>query len=547
MTTSQDQATGAGAMEGISPTGTFVRDATGLVRQIGPWSALAIAVGSIAIGGGFIAFFYMLGVFPRAYLPATLLLGLISSFLLGACYVQLVCSMPRTGGDYVFTSRLVHPAVGASIGGAEFLLFATFPAFWAATFSTGSFQAALASFGQMVSWHGLEHFANVTIASGKGHFYLIGMILIAILTVAVIWSTRLGARILSVCFVGGVLTLVVGLIVLITHNNHDFIAAFNSNYKGKATYQSVIAAGTKVGYTGGFTVGNTLGALPYAALLIWGFSWAAYPAGELRSVSKTIRWSVYGSATLVMLFYLVTAIAANSVLGARFLGAANFLSTQHAGLYTVPDGPSMTLYTNMLTGSSVVHFIIDLIPVFAEIGLITVYLMTTSRILFALSFDRILPHGIRALSRWGTPGVAILATAISIAAVFSLAIFTSVLAVWSNGTLGLAIVYVVISIAVLSLVYRHRDIWDAGPRTLTRRVLGAPLISIVAVLSAAFALLIVVLAIVKPLGIGPLNWKSVVALVVCFGWGAIVYYWLRASYTRQGINLSAVLTEIPPE
>ena len=112
----------------------------------------------------------------------------------------------------------------------------------------------------------------------------------------------------------------------------------------------------------------------------------------------------------------------------------------------------------------------------AEIGIITVYLMTTSRILFALSFDRILPGGIRSLSRWGTPGVAIGATALSIAVMFALAIFTSVLTVWSNGTLGLAIIYVLISLAVVSLVYRHRQIWESGPRTLTQRVFGVPLI-----------------------------------------------------------------------
>ena len=66
-------------------------------------------------------------------------------------------------------------------------------------------------------------------------------------------------------------------------------------------------------------------------------------------------------------------------------------------------------------------------------------------------------------------------------------------------------------------------------------------------LSAAFCLLIVVLAIVKPLGIGPFTWKSALAIILNFAWGAVVYYWLRSSYKRKGINLTAVLTEIPPE
>lgn len=545
-TTSEPTASGT-TRDGISPQGTFVRDATGLVRQIGPWGAIAIAIASINIGGGFIAFFYMLGVFPKANLPITLILGLIATFLLAAVYVQLASSLPRTGGDYVFISRLLHPALGASIGGGEFLLFATFPAFWLATFANGSFQALLASFGQLVGWHGLVHFANVTIASGNGRFLVIGLILLIILTAALLWSTRLGARILEFCFVVGLAALLVALVVLLTHSNQDFIRAFNATYKGKATYASVIAAGTKVGYTGGYTLGNTIGALPYAALLVWGFTWAVYQSGELRNISSTMKWSAYGSGTIAMVFFLATAFAANHVIGARFMGAANFVSTQHAGLYTVPAGPSMTLYTGMLTNSNLLHFIIDLVPVLAEIGIVTVYLMSTSRVLFALSFDRLFPARIRSLSRRGTPGVAIVVIAIAIAGMLALSLFTSVLTVWSNGTLALAIIFTIASIAVVSLVHRHREIWDSGPRHLAVRVFGIPLISIVGVLSAGFALLIVVLAIVKPLGIGPFTWKSALAIVLNFAWGAVVYYWLRYAYKRKGINLTAVLTEIPPE
>lgn len=547
MSTTTGNTTGTPTRGDISPTGTFVRNATGLVREIGPWGAIAIAIGSINIGGGFIAFFYMLGVFPKAVLPVSLILGLIGTFLLAAVYVQLAASLPRTGGDYVFASRLLHPVLGASIGGAEFLLFATFPAFWLATFASGSFQALLASFGQLVGWHGLVHFANVTIASGTGTFLVIGVIALIVLTAAVLWSTRFGARILEFCFVVGVGALLVGLVVLLTHSHHDFIRAFNATYKGKATYGSVLAAGTKVGYSGGYTLGNTIGALPYATLLVAGFSWAVYQAGELRNVSGTMKWSAYGSGLIATVIFVATAFAADHALGARFMGAANFVSTQHPSLYTVPAVPSMTLYTGMLTSSNVLHFIINLIPVMGEIGIVTVYLFSISRVLFALSFDRLFPAEIRSLSRRGTPGVALLVAASAIAGMLALALYTNVLTVWSNGTLALAIIFTVVSIATISLVHRHREIWASGPRHLAVRVFGIPLISIVSALSAAFSLLIVVLAIVKPLGIGPFTWKSVLALVLNFAWGVLVYYGLRYSYRRKGVNLGSVLTEIPPE
>jgi APA family basic amino acid/polyamine antiporter len=538
---------GPTAAERLAPEGLFVRNATGLVRSMGAWDALSLAMGSIAVGGGFVAFFYMLGIFPRANLFITFLLALVAALLLGAVYVQLVQSIPRTGGDYVYVSRLLHPILGASIGGAEFLLFATFPAFWTANFSNGHFQAFLASFGDLVGSGTISEWGDSSLAGSKNISYVIGLLFILALLAVAIYSTKLGARILVACFVLGLAALVIGIIVLLSHSTGDFRNAFDQTYTGKASYQGVIDAGDKVGYHGGYSFGDTLGALPYAVLLIWGFSWAAYPGGELRNVSRTIKWSVFGSTVIAISFYLVATLAANHALGTQFMASANFLATKHSDLYTVPDGPSMTLYTSMLTDSSFVKFCIASIPIFTEIGLVLVYLMTTSRVLFALSFDRLLPPQVVSLSRFGTPAIAIFLTAISIGVMFTLAIYSTLLGIWSNGTLGLAIVYVFVSLAGLALVYRKPNIWQAGPRILARKVAGVPMIAIVALLSTAFSLLIVFLAIFRPLGIGPLSWKSIVALIVAFAWGGVVYLAVRWSLQRRGLKLDAVMTEIPPD
>src|SRR5208283_3416984 len=43
-------------------------------------------------------------------LPA--LLATIFSFFIAATYAQLTASFPRSGGDYIFNSRILHPAIG---------------------------------------------------------------------------------------------------------------------------------------------------------------------------------------------------------------------------------------------------------------------------------------------------------------------------------------------------------------------------------------------------------------------------------------------------
>jgi amino acid transporter len=548
---STGQPTGAGQARGstadLAPAGLYVRNATGLVRSMGAWDALALAMGSIAVGGGFVAFFYMLGIFPGANLYITFILALLAALALGFVYVQLVQSLPRTGGDYVYVSRLLHPSLGASIGGAEILLFATFPAFWTANFSTGHFGAAVAAFGNMVGSGTIEHWGNVSLAGGKNTSYAVGLIFLVALTAVACYSTRIGAKVLVVCFLGGIATLAVGIIVLLSHSGSDFQNAFNTQYKGSATYQGVITAAGTVGYHGGYSFSDTISALPYAVLLVWGFSWAAYPGGELRNVSRTIKWSVLGSTIIAIGFYLVATFAAYHTIGSNFMASANFLSTKHPAQYTVPDGPSMTLYTSFLSNNSFVKFCIAMIPIFTEIGIVLTYLMTTSRVIFALSFDRLLPPGVVDLSRFGTPVVAIAITMISIGVMFTFAIYSTLLGVWSNGTLGLAIVYVFVSLSVVALVHRHPNIWEAGPRTLARRVAGIPIISIIGVISTLFSALIVGLAIFKPLGIGPLTWRSILALVVAFAWGVVVYWAVRQTLARRGVALDAAMGEIPPE
>jgi amino acid transporter len=541
---SETSAAGPGATAGIAPEGMFVREATGLVRQIGGWAALSLAIGAIAIGGGFIAFFFMLAVFPNANMYIAWLLGGAALVALGLVYIQLVQTMPRTGGDYVFAGRLLHPAVGAAVGGGLFFFFALFPAFWAFNFASTHFPAFLKEFGGAIGWHSMVSFSGKLSADSSK--FAIGLILILVLTAIAMYSTRWGYRILGICFVVGLAVLTVGLIVLATKSNSDFRSAFDAQY-GAGAYQGVLANGVKAGYSGGYTFHDTILALPWAALWMWGVAFAAYPGGELRNVGRTVKISILGSAAITIVYYLVTTALANRTLGINFMAAANFLSLQHANLFAPGDAPSMTAYTSMLTGNGFLKICISLIGPFTEIGIIMTYLLTTSRILFAFSFDRLLPPQIIKLSRNSTPVVAIAVVALSIVVAFVFATYTTYLGVVANGTLGLACVYVVISALPIVLVYKHRRLYESGPRFMARKVLGLPGIVWVAAISTVFNLCIVILCIVKPLGIGPMTWKSGLATVIAFTWAVALYYGVKGYYRTRGLNIEPVLKEIPAE
>ena len=74
--------------------------------------------------------------FPGASMPLSVLISLIPAVILGGVYILFGIMLPRSGGDYVFNSRALHPAVGFA---ANFnfvvwnLLFAGIEGSWIAT------------------------------------------------------------------------------------------------------------------------------------------------------------------------------------------------------------------------------------------------------------------------------------------------------------------------------------------------------------------------------------------------------------------------------
>src|SRR2546426_85318 len=94
-------------------SGMFVRSATGLVREVKPWQAMAInfitGAPPFVIA---IALFGALAGFPGGnFLLATLLTIPLALSVVYA-FGFLTAAIPRSGGDYVLVSRTLHPAAG---------------------------------------------------------------------------------------------------------------------------------------------------------------------------------------------------------------------------------------------------------------------------------------------------------------------------------------------------------------------------------------------------------------------------------------------------
>src|SRR5207245_10212577 len=95
-------------------TGVFLRKATGLVREVSLIDALIMnTLGmNVAVGAVFL-FLQAPANFPDGNMLVAVIIGtLLMAFTLLWVHSELAAAMPRSGGDYVFVSRALHPFLG---------------------------------------------------------------------------------------------------------------------------------------------------------------------------------------------------------------------------------------------------------------------------------------------------------------------------------------------------------------------------------------------------------------------------------------------------
>ena len=95
-----------------------MRDASGLVREMGSRDAFTVSMSQVNVATAFTVMVSGLALFPRSDLLVPMILGAAAMTLLAFVYAQLTAAMPRTGGDYIFVSRIFTPLIGAIVGAA---------------------------------------------------------------------------------------------------------------------------------------------------------------------------------------------------------------------------------------------------------------------------------------------------------------------------------------------------------------------------------------------------------------------------------------------
>jgi amino acid transporter len=171
-----------------------------------------------------------------------------------------------------------------------------------------------------------------------------------------------------------------------------------------------------------------------------------------------------------------------------------------------------------------------------------------SRNLFAWSFDRVAPSvfaNINPRTRTPVYAISIMTFVGLLYAYISIFQYGLLATLFTYGTAGSFMVFLIVSVAAIAYSYKRKDIFETAYPTSQKKVGGIPLVSLLGAISFIVSL-VVIYAILLP-AIGNVGSVLLTGIVPTFGIGVIIYAIVWAVRRKEGIDLNLLQQQIPPE
>ena len=273
---------------------TFVRDATGLVREFSLTDTTLMSIGLYAVMYMIVwAMTVQMYAFPGSDFRLTVILVTVLTAFWGLTYGLLGAIMPRAGGDYVWVSRVLHPALGFT-NNFPFLIIILATFVGSGVVIWGSLTFALSAwldiFGRMVGNPSITAL-SAGVSSGWLAFIL-GVIIAAINVGINILPRRPYSIAIKTLFVTGMLVYVAPTIGFLTTSHAQYVSLFNdftSKYYGAGvTYQGIIDLAKNSGLSvPPYDLVGSLLAIPIGFFSYSAFQYVTYAGGEVKRPRRT--------------------------------------------------------------------------------------------------------------------------------------------------------------------------------------------------------------------------------------------------------------------
>jgi basic amino acid/polyamine antiporter, APA family len=531
--------------------GLFLRRSSGLVREFGGrdvfvFNTIGYALGLVLA----IVPLLMANAVPRANVLLVVLLGTVLTVANALTYGYLSATMPRSGGEYVYLGRVVHPAAGFT---------ASWGFTWSQLLGLGLYASFTVNFGISVAfltlgyaldWSGLV--TAGTDVSSNGWTFVLGTVMILLVLAVLAAGPRVVRKVLNWMFVPAIIGSFVTLLVLLTTSKQEFVGRFDkfmAHNGGGKTYQGILDSAHHAGYVHqASTLGAILLAIPIGYYIYIGFTYSTYIGGEVKEPARTQPRMIVATLAFAAVMYLICLWRFYDIVGKDFVNSVVYLNNNTKAGSGLPTDPVMNFFTGIMTSSTILNLLMALSFFLWNFMLLFVIAMVCTRNLFAWSVDRVLPDAVTKVDRrFHAPWVATLIIVAAAEILLALYVFTSIFSQVSNYIVLFSIAFWMASWAAILLPYRRPELFAAAPAYVQRRVGRIPVISILGSINLLLFSMVLYSAFKLPAFSGPTGSSAVLFVVGIYLAGVLIYFGAKEIQRRRGIDLNLLYREIPPE
>ncbi len=453
----------------------FTRKASGLVRVMSPYSAFVYNILTMGLIFPW-TYLWAPGSLPGGQLVWGILLAMVIEIPIAFVYVWLSTALPRSGGDYVFQSRVFGGGLAFTVVMSGFVI-------WILQW--------VALSGWLVSYLGFAPlFLGLGATTGTASLSTLGLwfttptgiiiVSIANALVSLILLTsgfKNYVRFQHVIFWGTILCFVTVFVVLFTTPASQFVERLNAFAVASGGvpnfYQTAVDAVTAAGIDihPPFSLMATLLVAPIA----WtSLQWATYSAeqnGEIKDARnfRSQAFIMIGSLVVTGLLLALLALGIQKVAGSEFLyvaGAGYWSLIGEANISGFNLWPPILAVA--LTASPIVVLIIGLGYLLNGFQIVCNCYIGMTRVLVAMSLDRLLPDWFSKVNeKYHTPVNAHLGYFLaSLPVIVGYSLVTQPFT-WVSLTLGVTFgcgyVFIITCLAGALLPYRAKEVYEASP------------------------------------------------------------------------------------
>jgi amino acid transporter len=540
----------------------FLRQATGLVREVSLLDAFIMNTFgmNVAVGAVFL-FLQAPADFPNGNMLLAVVLGtLLMAFTLLWVYSTFSAAMPRSGGDYVFVSRTLHPFLGWILGWSQgmWLIFfwIGFNAWFALTFAVPVALSTIGAATGQSSWTDLSNnlLASFSLLGITTQWWVIflGALINVGFAALLIFGAQSFWRWQKVFFLFAGVSVILAA-VLLAFDGGSISSSWNTfagQNKG-LPYDQVIPTAVKNGYVlpSGFSFSDTLLMLPWVFFVVGYAQGSAQIGGEVRRASRNQYLAMVGGVLVNGAVLAILVIVFTSAVGTNWIGSVGYLGNNNASLLNLPGGvpPSFNFIVSLLTGNLIVPILIGIgFVLWALLGTPLSELQAT-RYMLAWAVDRMVPSALGDVNdKHHTPVKAIIFCTIT-GTIALIALVVVPQASLLGALLAQIGAFILVSIAGIAFPYRLRQVWEKGGG---HRILGIPSVVLAGVGGVVVLVGLMLMFIFNNTVNATFATTRTLSLAFMIGVVVIGILWYVGAFVlnrNQGVDVGLAYREIPPE